>query len=267
MAFPPFAAIITAAGKSERFSDGSVKKEYLSIDGETVLSRAAAPFREIPGLQLIVVTCPPGGQDECSVALGDVFDHQICPTMICEGGETRQESVCKALRLIAKIGIPIEYVAIHDGARCFITPDLIIQTLATATVYGGACPALPEVDAPKEIDKSGLIVRHLARRSTVGVQTPQIFHWPEILDAHEAAAGNGKTYIDDTEIYTDAGHAVGVCTGDVKNRKVTYKEDIPDAEKQIKEYIRVRDEGTKAKKAHEELERSILEAKKEGVMK
>lgn len=261
MTFPPFAAIITAAGKSERFSGGKVKKEYLSIDGETVLHKAVSPFLELPGIQLVVVTCPPGEQNECAVALGDLFDHQSVPTMICDGDESRQGSVLKALDLVRKIGIPVDYVAIHDGARCFVTSDLIIQTLATATVFGGAAPALALVDAPKGIDEGGMIVTHLDRHATVGVQTPQIFRFPDILKAHKMVKDNGKTYIDDTEIFTDCGFKVGVCTGDRANKKITYLEEIPDAANQITQYLANREKGMEAKKAHEELEKAILESK------
>ena len=260
MTFPPFAAIITAAGKSERFSGGKVKKEYLSIDGETVLHKAVSPFLELPGIQLVVVTCPPGEQNECAVALGDLFDHQSVPTMICDGDESRQGSVLKALDLVRKIGIPVDYVAIHDGARCFVTSDLIIQTLATATVFGGAAPALTLVDAPKGIDEGGMIVTHLDRHATVGVQTPQIFRFPDILKAHKMVKDNGKTYIDDTEIFTDCGFKVGVCTGDRANKKITYLEEIPDAANQITQYLANREKGMEAKKAHEELEKAILES-------
>ena len=213
MAFPPFAAIITAAGKSERFSKGEVKKEYLSIDGETILHKAVSPFLSVPGLRMVVVTCPPKGQAECVVALGDIFERQGVPTLLCEGGESRQESVRKALELVGKIGIPVDYVAIHDGARCHLTSDLIIQTLATATIYGGAAPALPSTDAMKTIDEQGRITSHLPRRSTFSVQTPQIFRFPDILDAHEAAKDNGKSYIDDTEIFTDGRSASAWANG------------------------------------------------------
>lgn len=261
MAIPSFAAIITAAGKSERFSQGTVKKEYLTINGRTVIQQAVAPFLAVPSLRLVVVTCPEGGQEECAVALGDLFERQSVPTMLCEGGATRQESVRKALGMIRSIGMPVGYVAIHDGARPFVTTDLIIRTLATATVFGGAAPALPSTDAMKTIDEQGMITGHLERRHTISVQTPQIFRFPDILEAHEQAARTGKAYIDDTEIFTDSGRRVGVCQGDRANRKITYLEEIPDAETQIARYRSERERGMQAKQAHEELEQAILETK------
>ena len=127
--FPSFAAIITAAGKSERFNrnqEESVKKEYLKIDGHTVLYRATEPFFEIPGLAAVCITCPEGSEDETLIALEDLADINTIPFLIIPGGKTRKESVSKALNALRSFESNIEYVAIHDGARPFITPELII---------------------------------------------------------------------------------------------------------------------------------------------
>ena len=261
MGFPSLAAIITAAGKSERFSSTGVKKEYLSIEGHTVLYRATAPFVAIPSCKAVLVTCPREQQEECAIALEDLFEHQMVPLILCPGGENRQESVFNGLKMIRNLNLDVQYVAIHDGARCFVTEDLIIKTLANATVFGGSAPALMVVDAPKNIDQSGLIINHLERKSTIGVQTPQIFKYPEILQAHEAAQARKREYIDDTQIFTDAGFKVGVCQGDRENRKITYLEEIPDAKAQIDQYLSNRKEGLKAQQAAHELNKAILEAK------
>ena len=62
------------------------------------------------------------------------------------------------------------------------------------------------------------------------VQTPQIFRFPEILEAHRRAATNGKAYLDDTEIFMDFGGFVGTSEGDLLNRKITVAQDIPESE-------------------------------------
>lgn len=185
MSLPPFAVIIAAAGKSERFSKDGVKKEFLSVDGETVLFRATAPFLSIPNCKMVVVVCPKGLENECGIALGDLYEHQSIPVILCDGGTSREESVFNGLKLLKNLGIPVQYVAIHDGARCFITTDLIIQTLATATIFGGAAPALPPTDSLKTITDEGVVTGHIPRHGTVGIQTPQFFRWPDIYLAHE----------------------------------------------------------------------------------
>lgn len=138
MAFPEHAVIVTAAGSSDRFNKQGhgVKKEYLSIDEHTVLYRAVEPFLQVPNLRAIIVTHPKGMADQCAVALEEIFDQNLIPVILVEGGKNRQESVYNALKMLGTMSLPIEYVAIHDGARCFVTADLIIRTLATATVFG-----------------------------------------------------------------------------------------------------------------------------------
>ena len=246
MGFPLHAVVVTAAGSRIRFNDDSadeqpVKKEFLSIDGHTVLYRAVRSFLEVPGCCMVIVTCSEGMSEETGVALEDLVHQNDVPIMITPGGGTRQESVHKALEQLAIMDVPISYVAIHDGARPWVSTDLIINTLATATVFGGAAPAIPVADALKRIDGNGVIVDHIGRSGTVAIQTPQTFRFPQILEAHRAATQSGKVYIDDTEIFADFGGSVGISEGDPENRKVTWQRDIPDARQQIMEYRIVRE--------------------------
>lgn len=246
MSFPLHAVIVTAAGSSIRFNDESpdfqpVKKEFLSIDGHTVLYRSVRPFLEIPGCCVVLVTCAEDMAEETGIALEDLVKQNEIPIIITPGGETRQESVHKALEQLAVMDIPISYVAIHDGARPWVSTDLIINTLATATVFGGAAPAVPVADALKRINENGILVEHISREGTVAIQTPQIFAFPQILEAHRLAVQSDKAYIDDTEIFADFGGAVGISEGDAENRKVTWQRDIPDAKQQIVEYRIIRE--------------------------
>jgi 2-C-methyl-D-erythritol 4-phosphate cytidylyltransferase/2-C-methyl-D-erythritol 4-phosphate cytidylyltransferase/2-C-methyl-D-erythritol 2,4-cyclodiphosphate synthase len=266
MGFPLHAVIVTAAGRSDRFnktkSEG-VKKEYLSIDGHSVLYRSVVPFLEIPNCQAIVVTCPEGMEDQCAVALEDIFEQNRIPVMLAKGGESRQSSVFNALKMLHDMALPIEYVAIHDGARCYTSPSLIIRTLATATVFKGAVPALPPTDALKTIDENGVLSGHIDRSRTVSVQTPQIFHFPEIFFAHQVAKTNGKAYVDDTEIFSDFGQCVGICEGERENKKITYIEDIPDAEQQIVQYLENLEQGRRSAHAARALQEAIQSVKLE----
>ncbi len=246
MGFPLHAVIVTAAGSSIRFNDESpdfqpVKKEFLSIDGHTILYRSVRPFMEVPGCCLVLVTCAEGMAEETGIALEDLVKQNEIPIIITPGGNTRQDSVHKALEQLAIMDVPISYVAIHDGARPWVSTDLIINTLATATVFGGAAPAVPVADALKRIDESGMVVEHISRTGTVAIQTPQTFAFPQILEAHRLAARSGKAYIDDTEIFADFGGTVGMSEGDPENKKVTWQRDIPDAKQQIVEYRIIRE--------------------------
>ncbi len=267
MAFPLHAVVVTAAGSSNRFNGSSeqdsVKKEFLSIDGHTVLYHAVKPFMEVPGCCLIIVTCPRGMENETGVALEDLVQQNEIPLLITPGGDTRQASVSNALHQIAVMDVPVRFVAIHDGARPWVTSDLIINTLATASVFGGAAPALPVADALKKIDENGVIVGAVERAGTVAIQTPQIFAYPTILEAHQAAAQTDKQYVDDTEIFSDFGGTVGICEGSPDNRKITWQQDIPDAQQQIEEYRKAREVGMSKANAIREFKLALDHSKAE----
>jgi len=231
VSFPPFAAIVTAAGSSERFqlpgSTKRMKKEFMLIDDRTVLYHAVEPFIDIPSLQAVIVTYPYGLHDETELALDNLMFAYGVPITLVEGGATRQESVLRALEQLESLQTTIEYVAIHDGARPWVDQQTIIDALATATVFGGAVPALTIHDAVKRIDTNGCLSEHVDRTRMVTVQTPQVFAFPRILMAHrQAAATNGRTYVDDTEVFTDFGGMVAVCQGSLENRKITTIEDL-----------------------------------------
>lgn len=242
---PVFALILTAAGSSERFNAGggeSVKKEFLKIDGHTVLYRAALPFFEIPSLAAVVVTCKEGCEDEAVVAMEDLADTTV-PMLFTAGGATRSESVRNALEKLSILPIDIEYVAIQDGARPYTTTELAIRTFAHAVQAGGAIPALPVTDSVRRINGRGEIVECVDRRGLVRVQTPQIFSFPGLLESYRSCDLSSAT--DDAEIFIRGGNTCIVVEGDEKNIKITYKEDIPDADRQIEEYLAERDKGRK----------------------
>ncbi|HHU88590.1 MAG: IspD/TarI family cytidylyltransferase [Sphaerochaetaceae bacterium] len=230
MSFPPHGVIITAAGNSTRFNGGDShtpkKKEFELLDDRSVLYYATLPFLSIPELKYLVVTYGEGLKEETEVALDNLLYTSDIPVILVEGGANRQESVLRGLEAIEESGVSIDYLLIHDGARPWVSEALIISTLATATVFGGAAPALYLHDAIKRVNSEGEIVDHIDRNPLVGIQTPQAFRFPEILYAHRVAINSGKYYFDDTEIFSDFGLKVGVCAGERANRKITILDDM-----------------------------------------
>lgn len=247
MSIPSLAAVITAAGSSSRFSNGleqPVKKEYLSIDGHTVLYRAAVPFFEIPTLSAVIITCPEGSEDETAVALEDLIDINTIPVLIVPGGQNRKESVSKALDVLSQLPCSYEYIAVHDGARPFLTSRLVIKTLASAALSGASVPATLISDAVRRLGSDGLISEIIPKRGLVTVQTPQIFTAGNLLLAYQIYQEDDAD--DDLEVYSAAGFPCSFNPGDPANKKITYLEDIPDAKEQVKAYLEARDKGRRS---------------------
>ena len=115
---------------------------------------------------------------------------------------------------------------IHDGARPWVSPELIKRVSDEVSKNEAVIPGYQAVDTQKIADKSGKITQHLKRSSVYSVQTPQGFDFEKILEAHKQALGNGKDYTDDSEIYAEFAGDVFICTGEVSNKKITFKEDI-----------------------------------------
>jgi 2-C-methyl-D-erythritol 4-phosphate cytidylyltransferase/2-C-methyl-D-erythritol 4-phosphate cytidylyltransferase/2-C-methyl-D-erythritol 2,4-cyclodiphosphate synthase len=236
VSFPPHGVIITAAGTSTRFNgskNSSQKKEFLLLDDRSVLYHAALPFFSLPNLEFVVVTYSEGLREETEVALDNLLFASPIPVQLVLGGKTRQESVLKGLEALEHYAPNISYVLIHDGARPWVSEKTIISTLAMATVFGGAAPILPIHDAVKRLDSEGKILNHEDRSGLVMIQTPQVFRFPEILQAHRKATRHDRLYVDDTEIYTDFGGLVGTTPGNPENRKITIADDFPQIKEQL----------------------------------
>jgi len=226
------AIIITAAGSSTRIG-GGIKKEYLPFKNGTVLSVCAETFlNACADFQItdFIVTCPVGGMEQCRKILSNVDYHvprflslSKGAITVVEGSDTRQKSVYKGL--LAVKGQP-DIVLIHDGARPFVSREVIVEALEAAVEFGASVPGVTPTDTQKEIDAEGFIKRHLVRSSLTAVQTPQCFRFKELLEAHGRAAADGHEYTDDTEIWGAYCGPVRVTKGDVNNIKITYPSDL-----------------------------------------
>jgi 2-C-methyl-D-erythritol 4-phosphate cytidylyltransferase len=140
------------------------------------------------------------------------------------GGETRLESVAKAL----KISPPSRLILIHDAARVCVTPDLITESIILANNRGSAVPLIPVVDTLKNVDQEGKILRTLTRDGLYAAQTPQTFKRSDLVDAHSKLPVDNFT--DDSSLLESYGVDVRSFTGDVENLKITFSSDILIAE-------------------------------------
>ncbi len=233
------ALVIVAAGSSSRM--GGIKKEYLPLQGGTVLSTATKAFLKTLHFSVVAVTFPNNDDkallEQARQKSEDALfaDSEVksfageTQFIFVPGGKSRQLSVynaLKAVKLQFKGSNPL--VFIHDGARPFVTSEVISCACEAALENGAAAPGLQPVDTQDELDENGFIKRHLVRSELTAVQTPQVFMLDELLQAHEKAILSGREYTDDTEIWDlfVPGGKVKIVQGDSRNKKITYREDI-----------------------------------------
>ncbi len=144
-------------------------------------------------------------------------------TRIVAGGETRQQSVLEGVRAADPSA---EYVAIHDGARPFVSPEEITRVLADAERFGAATLGVPVKDTVKVVSPDGMITATPDRSSLYLTQTPQVFRREVYLQGIEAARRSGLDFTDDCQLVEHAGHRVYMACGSYRNIKLTTEDDL-----------------------------------------
>jgi 2-C-methyl-D-erythritol 4-phosphate cytidylyltransferase / 2-C-methyl-D-erythritol 2,4-cyclodiphosphate synthase len=213
------AAIVVAAGRGLRAGAGG-PKQYRSIGGQTVIYRAMEPFCRHPQVFAVQPVLHPDDTAMFNAAC-DGLRHAV-PTA---GGATRQESVHAGLEALAPEKPDI--VLIHDAARPFVSQALISRAIDAVARTGAAIPAIAVADTVKLVSTNGDVEATPERARLRIAQTPQVFRFDAILDAHRRAARDKRNdFTDDAALVEWAGLTVATFEGDVANMKLTTPEDF-----------------------------------------
>lgn len=216
------AAILVAAGSSARMKSGGASKTMMEIGGEPVLSCTLRAFENTACISKIVIVARACDFDAIQKASAFVTK----PLTITEGGKERQDSVSNGAALCGDA----EYIAVHDAARPFITPEEIETVCADAEKYGAATLAVPVKDTIKVAAADGTVCATPERSTLRAIQTPQVFRLSLYKEALCLAKNAGKQYTDDCQLIEAAGGKVYLTPGDYKNIKITTPEDLLVAE-------------------------------------
>ena len=196
-------ALIVAAGRGSRFG-GPLPKQYALLGAHPVLRHTIATLRATPGIDGILVVIGAGDEDLYQKA---TMGLDLPPPVL--GGATRQASVLNGLESLA--GQPPELVAIHDAARPFVNAGDIQACLAAVGKPGtdGAVLGVAVADTLKRVTPDGSIAETVPRTNLWRAQTPQIFRFAALLQAHRDAASLGTAeataLTDDSAVAEGAG--------------------------------------------------------------
>jgi len=220
--------IIPAAGVGTRMG-ASIPKQYLEINGISVLRLTLQSIARMPSVCEVVVACSPDFADSVKQAAEGLFDDNTQLTIV-DGGDQRQDSVRNALKYAIKGSL----IAIHDAVRPFIDADLFELVCHQAHQSGAAIPAIKARDTVKR-SADGLRTRETIPRDQIWLaQTPQVFASDLIKKAHQQAYENDYNGTDDASLVEYAGHYVSIVQGSVNNIKITEPDDLNFAEQVIK---------------------------------
>lgn len=222
-------ALVPAAGRGRRMGS-EVPKTSLLLGGIPLLKHTLFKFETCREIQEVIPLVPP---EEVPFWEEEILQKKEIKKVrrILAGGEERQDSVFLGLQAVAG---EAEIVVIHDGARPFVSPELIKNTLAEMENFQAVITALPVEDTVKEISPRKEVVKTLERSFLWFVQTPQTFTYSLIFYAHEKAHKENFFGTDDAALIERLGIPVRVIEGSRLNFKITTPEDLLLAEALLK---------------------------------
>lgn len=216
---PRCAALVAAAGSSSRM--GGVNKLLEPLDGVPVLIRTLTALQQAAQVDKIVIAAREEDLVEIS-RLCHTYGISKC-TKVVRGGESRAHSVLLAA---LEASGDAELLAVQDGARPLVTPELIDQVITAAARCGAAAPAVPVKDTVKAVREDGAVERTLERSALRAVQTPQVFEADLLKAALQAALEGGIPVTDDCSAVERLGKVVFLVEGDEENLKITTPVDL-----------------------------------------
>ena len=225
---PRCTALVAAAGSSTRM--GGINKLLQPLDGVPVLVRTLTALQRAGRIDEIVVAAREEDVVEIS-RLCRTYGITKCAKVV-RGGESRTHSVLLAA---LEARPDAELLAVQDGARPLVTPELIDAVAETAARTAAAAPAVPVKDTVKVVRADGTVDRTLDRDALRAVQTPQIFEASILKAALQSALEAGAAVTDDCSAVERLGKRVYLVEGDEENLKITTPVDLLLAEAILKD--------------------------------
>jgi 2-C-methyl-D-erythritol 4-phosphate cytidylyltransferase len=222
------AVVIVAAGSSRRMEGRD--KLWIPLAGRTTLARTIDVFEASPIIETIILVLNTERISDARSLCQQEGWHKIAG--IVAGGIRRQDSVRLGLDALANIAPATDWVMIHDGARPFVTPEMLEAGLKAAQECQAAIAAVLVKDTIKKVQQ-GWIDKTLDRSQLWAIQTPQVFSFPLIHHAHHGPLAQHEV-TDDAALLEQLGHRVAIFPGSYTNIKITTQEDLLIAETLIK---------------------------------
>ena len=225
---PKMAALILAGGSGTRLGS-DIPKQHLDILGKSVVCRTLLAFEECPYVDEIIIAAR---QDDIPLYKKLIQENAIAKVKaVTVGGEDRQES---AFNAFLKISDNIKYVAIHDAARCLITPEQITRVAVEAFSCGAAIAACKAKDTVK-ITEGQKIKETPDRENVWQAQTPQVIRTDIYRACIYTAIEDGFKGTDDASLCERHGFEVRAVDTGYENIKITTPIDLVIAEAVIKQ--------------------------------
>ncbi|MBQ9413428.1 MAG: 2-C-methyl-D-erythritol 4-phosphate cytidylyltransferase [Oscillospiraceae bacterium] len=210
--------VVVAAGSSRRMGED---KLLLELDGVPVLAHTLLALEMCPDVDELIVVTREELLDPVAKMREKYGIRKLTKAVL--GGKTRAESALYGVMAASK---KAKIIGIHDGARPFVTPELVAETADAAFRCTAAAPALPVKDTIK-LAEDGVVRETPDRSKLFAVQTPQMFRAEIIKAALTKAVREGSAPTDDCAAAEAIGARAFLTPGDEENIKLTTPADLP----------------------------------------
>ena len=233
-------AIVLAGGSGKRMNS-AVKKQFLTICDKPLLYYSLKAFEE-SFIDSIILVASEEDKNYCQEEIIDKYHFQKVEKIV-SGGKERYHSVANGVMAAGET----DYIFIHDGARPFVTQDMLKRLLHEVQKSSACVAGMPVKDTIKIADTNGYIETTPRRDLVWMIQTPQVFSYELISKAYailikeeEALLKKGISITDDAMVVeTLLGERVKLVEGSYKNIKITTPDDIGIAEGFLRDEKRV----------------------------
>lgn len=212
-----------AAGIGKRML-ADCPKQYLSLNGQTVLAQTLIKLSRVPGLKGVAV----------GLAAGDAWWPQVerslnglaVPLLTYHGGQERADTVLAGLARLSEQAGDSDRVMVHDAVRpCVRVSDIEHLVAAVGDSADGGLLAVPVTDTLKSATE-GRAVKTVDRSDLWRAQTPQLFPVTRLEQALKDALAAGVAVTDEASAMEQAGARPLLVEGHVDNIKITYADDL-----------------------------------------
>ncbi len=219
-------AIVLAAGQGKRMHS-KVQKQFLEIRQKPVVYYSLHCFQESPRIQEIILVTSKEMIPYCEKEIVEKYGFGKV-TRIVEGGKERYDSVYAGLKACSDT----DFVFIHDGARPFVTVEMVERGYQAVVKTGACVLGMPSKDTVKLADEEGYIKETPDRKIVWNVQTPQIFSYKLICTAYESIQQKDMSHVTDDAMVVEqeTGTRILLVEGSYQNIKITTPEDLAVAE-------------------------------------
>ena len=218
-------AMLFAGGSGTRMQSQDIPKQFLEIEGKSIIIRTMEHFENHPLVDKIVVVCKEDWIIELKIQIKHFKLTKV--EAVIPGGESGYESIHNGVLKVAEYSKPEDLILICDGVRPMLSEELIDNCIKYTKKYKTAVPVTPSIDSLLFSEDGETCGKSYKRSSMYITQAPQGYTMERILWAHDQVEKRGIVNpVSSSELFIELGEEVHLYLGERNNIKVTTPEDL-----------------------------------------